>query len=109
VTSVPAKDIEAALAAWRAAERRLADADGNATPEMERELVEAKWHYQELAAGHMTDRIDALHAAERRRAGAIPSSDAFHATAAEEKSIAGDIWAVGDQIDIEAREAAGRS
>jgi hypothetical protein len=50
----PFKDIEAALAAWRAAERRIAEADGNLTPGMIQELAEARVTYQEIAAAHMT-------------------------------------------------------
>jgi hypothetical protein len=102
----PINDIEAALAAWRAAERRVAEADGNLTPEMARELVEAKWRYQEFATAHMTARIDALHAVEARRAAALPSTDPFHEAAAEDKAIARYIWAEADEIDRGAREAA---
>jgi hypothetical protein len=53
----------------------------------------------------MTDRIDALHEAERRRAAAEPSTDPFHRAAAEEKAIADEIWSGADQIDRDARRA----
>jgi hypothetical protein len=72
---------------------------------MEQELVEAKSRYQEIATAHMTNRIDALHAAEQRRAAAEPSSDPFHEAAAEEKAIADEIWSEADQIDRLARRA----
>jgi hypothetical protein len=101
----PIKDIEAALAAWRAAERRIAEADGNLTPGMIQELAEARATYQEIATTHMTERIDALHAAERRRSAAEPSSDSFHEATAEEKAIANEIWSEADQIDRDARRA----
>ena len=55
------KDIEAALVAWRVAERRIEETDGNATPEMHQELSVAKSRYQEIATAHMTEWIDALH------------------------------------------------
>ena len=70
---------------------------------MEQDLVEARSRYQEIASAHMTERIDALHAAEQRRAAAEPSSDPFHDAAAEEKSIANEIWSEADQIDRGAR------
>jgi hypothetical protein len=41
--------IEAALQAWREAERRIEEADGNVTPEMEHQLAEARSRYRELA------------------------------------------------------------
>lgn len=100
----PIKDIEAALLAWRAAERRIEEANGNLTPEMEQQLRDAKAHYQDIATAHMTERIDALRAAEQRRAAAEPSSPPFHEAAAEEKSIASEIWSDADQVDRLARE-----
>lgn len=72
---------------------------------MELELSQAKSRYQEIATAHMTERIDALHAAEQRRAAAVPSSDPFHEAVAEEKSIAEEIASEADQIDREARSA----
>ena len=102
----PIKDIEAALLAWRAAQQRLDEANGNVTPQMKQDLVEAKTRYQEIATAHMTERIDALHEAERRRSAATPSSDRFHEAAAEEKSIAEEIWSEVDQIDRDARRVA---
>ena len=67
------KGIEAALAAWRAAERRVEEANGNLTPAMLQELAETKQRYQELASAHMTEQVDGLHEAGQRRAGAVPS------------------------------------
>jgi hypothetical protein len=99
----PIKDIEAALAAWRAAERRVEEADGNLTPGMIQELADARATYQEIASAHMAERIDALHAAESRRSAADPSSDLFHQAVAEEKAIANEIWSEADQIDRDAR------
>ena len=72
---------------------------------MEQQLRDAKAHYQEIATAHMTERIDALHAAEQRRAAAEPSSAPFHEAAAEEKSIATEIWSGADEIDRLADEA----
>jgi hypothetical protein len=99
------KDIEAALVAWRVAERRIEEADGNATPEMHQELSVAKSRYQEIATAHMTERIDALHDAERRRAAAEPSTNSFHEAAAEDKAIAREIWSESDQMDHLTRQA----
>jgi hypothetical protein len=97
------KDIEAALAAWRAAERRVAEADGNLTPGMIQDLADARATYQEIASAHMTERIDALYAVEGRRSMAEASSDQFREAVAEQKAIANEIWSEADQIDREAR------
>jgi hypothetical protein len=58
------KQIEAALDAWRAAERRVDEANGNLTPAMQQELAEAKRRYQELASVHEEISADA-HELER--------------------------------------------
>ena len=72
---------------------------------MHQELSAAKSRYQEIATAHMTERLDALHDAERRRAAAEPSTNSFHEAAADEKAIADEIWSEADQIDRGARRA----
>jgi hypothetical protein len=104
----PIKDIEAALAAWRAAERRVAEADGNLTPGLIQELADARATYQEIATAHITERIDALHDAERRRSAAEPYSDPFHEAAAHQKAIADQIWSEAAQIDRATGRHSGR-
>jgi hypothetical protein len=84
--------VEAALAAWRDAERRLAaGADGH-TDAIKAEIERHKREFQRLSAEHMLERLDELSAAERRRAAAMPSTDPFHAAAKDEKRIAAEIW-----------------
>jgi hypothetical protein len=86
------KAVEAALAAWRDAERKLAaGADGH-TDAIKAEIERHKAEFQRLSAEHMIDRLDALSKAERRRAGATPSTDPYHEAAKDEKRIAAEIW-----------------
>jgi hypothetical protein len=83
--------IEAALASWRAAERKLVGANGD-TEAVRAEIGRHRDEFQRLSAEHMVDRIDALKDAEHRRATAIPSTHRFHQAAQDEKVIAGEIW-----------------
>ena len=83
--------IEAALASWRAAERKLVGANGD-TDAVRAEIARHRDQFQRLSAEHMVDRIDALREAEHRRASAIPSTHPFHQAAQDEKLIAGEIW-----------------
>jgi hypothetical protein len=91
--------IEAALAAWRAAERRLAEAvDGQA----ERLASEVKLHrdeFQVLSAEHMVEWIDKLHEAEGRRSQATPSTPPFHEAARDTQEIASEIWEAARKSD----------
>jgi hypothetical protein len=89
------QEIEQALAAWRDAEKRRADADGHYTPEMDREIEETRRVYQRVAADHMAERLDALRDAESRRASATPSTDDYHDAAGEERAIAAE---AGDDV-----------
>jgi hypothetical protein len=93
------QEIEDALAAWRDAERRRAEADGHHTPEMDRELEETRAVYHKVAADHMAERLDALRAAEARRATATPSTDPYHDAAREERAIASEIWDDATHLD----------
>ena len=84
--------IEAALAAWREAERKLgAGADGD-TDAIKAEIERRKDEFHHLSAQHMIERLDALADAERRRASATPSTKPFHDAAKDEQSIAAEIW-----------------
>ena len=83
--------IEAALAGWRDAERRLAGANGD-TQAVQAEIERHRTEFQRLSAEHMVERIDALQDAERRRSTATPSTHPFHQAAQDEKSIAAEIW-----------------
>ncbi|MDQ6794313.1 MAG: hypothetical protein M3067_05775 [Chloroflexota bacterium] len=98
--------IEAALAAWRAAERRLAEAvDGEA----ERLASEVKIHrdqFQALSADHMIESIDRLREAERRRSFATPSTPRFHEAARDEQEIASEIWEAARKSDEDTPQTA---
>ena len=85
------QQIEAALAGWREAERKLVGANGN-TAAIRAEIDRHRDEFQRLSAEHMVDRIDALRDAEERRASAVPSTHPFHQAAQDEKAIAGEIW-----------------
>ena len=85
------KNIEAALAAWRDAERRLVGANGD-TEAVRAEIVRHRTEFQRLTTEHMISQMDALHHAEARRSTAVPSTEPFHEAAQDEKAIAADIW-----------------
>ena len=90
--------IEAALAGWRAAERKLVGANGD-TEAVQAEIERHRSEFQRLSAEHMVDRIDALQDAEHRRASAIPSTHPFHQAAQDQKAIAGEIWESARESD----------
>lgn len=90
--------IEAALAGWRAAERKLAGANGD-TDAVRAEIERHRSQFQRLSADHMMGRIDALKDAEQRRASAIPSTHPFHQAAQDEKAIADEIWESARESD----------
>ena len=84
--------IEAALEAWRDAERRLERAvDGEATALAEAVKVHRD-EFQRLSAEHMVEWMDKLHEAESRRASATPSTVPFHQAARDTQEIAAEIW-----------------
>ena len=93
------QEIEAALSAWREAQRRLDEADGHHTEDMEREVEATRGAYQQIAADHMADRLDDLKEAESRRATSTPSSEPYHEAVREEQSIAADIWREAREMD----------
>jgi hypothetical protein len=99
------KRIEAALDAWRAAERRVEEANGNRTPAMLQELAEAKQQYQELASAHVTEQLDALHDSEQRRGGAVPSSRSLREATVSEEAHAKEGSAAADDMERDARRA----
>jgi hypothetical protein len=84
--------VEAALAAWREAERELAaGADGD-TDAIRAEFERQKAEFQRLSTEHMLDRLDALSEAERRRALSEPSTVPSYEAAKDEQRIAAEIW-----------------
>ena len=98
--------IEAALAAWRDAERRLATAtDGNAEA-LKAAVARHREEFHRLSGDHMADQIDRLRAAEQRRMNAVPSSPPFHAAAQEEKALAAEIWEEARASDEETPQPA---
>ena len=90
--------IEAALAGWRAAERKVAGANGD-TEAVQAEIERHRGEFQRLSAEHMIERIDALKDAEHRRASATPSTHPFHQAAQDEKAIADEIWESARESD----------
>ena len=93
------QEIEAALSAWREAQRRVDEADGHHTDEMEREVEATRTAYQQVAADQMAERLDDLKEVESRRAAATPSSEPYHGAAREEQSIATEIWREAREMD----------
>ena len=83
--------VEAALRAWREAERKLLSADGDVQA-IRAEITRHRDEFQRVSTDHMIDRMDALVDAENRRASSTPSTHPFHQAAQDEKAIAAEIW-----------------
>jgi hypothetical protein len=98
--------IEATLAAWRDAERRL---DGAVDGETEALTTEVKFHrdvFQVLSAEHMVNAMDKLHEAEGRRSHATPSTLPFHEAARDTQEIASEIWEAARSSDEDTPQTA---
>lgn len=96
--------IEAALAAWRDAERRLAVAVDGDRAAIERQVDRHRSDFQQLSADHMIERIGSLREAENRRANARPSTLPFHEAARDTQEIASDIWEAARSSDEDTPE-----
>jgi hypothetical protein len=96
--------IEAALAAWRDAERRLANAADGDRAAIEQEVGRHRSDFQQLSADHMVERIGSLREAEHRRANATPSTLPFHEAARDTQEIASDIWEAARSSDEDTPE-----
>jgi hypothetical protein len=84
--------VEAALAAWREADRKLAAGANGDTDRIKADIERHKREFQRLSTEHMIERLDALADAEQRRRSATPSTKPFHDAAQDEKRIAAEIW-----------------
>jgi len=93
--------IEAALAAWRDAERRLARAVDGEAEALEHEIGLHRDKFQRLSAEHMIEWIDKLKEAEDRRSHATPSTVPFHEAARETQEIAAEIWEAARSSDAD--------
>ena len=93
------EEIEAALAAWRAAERRLAAAKDGQVDQLRDDVARHRDDFQRLSADHMVESIAKLHEAEGRRANATPSTLPFHVAARDTQEIASDIWEAARSSD----------
>jgi hypothetical protein len=91
--------IEAALAAWRAAERRLAAANDGEADQLRAEVAQHRDEFQRLSADHMVEWIAKLHEAEGRRSNATPSTLPFHVAARDTQEIASEIWEAARSSD----------
>ena len=91
--------IEAALAAWRAAERRLTSGDDGDADRLRDEVAVHRDEFQRLSAEHMVEWIGKLHEAEGRRSHATPSTLPFHVAARDTQEIASEIWEAARSSD----------
>ena len=91
--------IEAALAAWRAAERRLAEATDGEADTLRDEVARHRDDFQRQSADQMVESLGKLHEAEDRRASATPSTLPFHQAARDTQEIASDIWEAARSSD----------
>ena len=91
--------IEAALRAWRGAERQQAQAVDGERESATREVTIHRAEYQRLSAEHMVGAIGRLQEAEDRRAHAVPSTPPFHEAARDTEEIAAEIWEAARRSD----------
>lgn len=96
--------IEAALASWRDAERRLDLAVDGEAEMLERDVDRYRDEFQQLSAAHMVEWIAKLHEAEGRRASATPSTPRFHQAARDTQYIAAEIWEAARSSDEDTPE-----
>ena len=91
--------IEAALSAWRDAERRLGGAVDGKSDALSREVAAHRDEFKRLSAEHMVQWIEKLHEAESRRSRATPSTPPFHQAARDTQEIASEIWEAARSSD----------
>jgi hypothetical protein len=91
--------IETALAEWRDAERRLAEAVDGEAEALRHELRLHRDEFQALSAAHMIEWMVKLAEAEGRRSHATPSSLPFHVAARDTQEIASEIWEAARSSD----------
>jgi len=91
--------VEAALAAWRDAERRRSRAIDGDTEGLDREVNVHRDEYQRLSAANMNEWMARLDEAEGRRANATPSTVRFHEAARDTQDIAAEIWEAARSSD----------
>jgi hypothetical protein len=96
--------IETALAAWREAERRHAEAGAGERGVLQQQVERHRSTFQQLSADHMVEQIGKLREAESRRAHATPSTVPFHEAARETQEIASDIWEAARRSDEDTPE-----
>ena len=100
------EEIEAALAAWREAERRQSQAVDGDRERLTAEVERHRADFQRLSADHMLERIEKLKEAEERRAHATPSTPPFHEAARDAEAIAMEIWATARESDEDTPQTA---
>ena len=83
--------IEAALAAWRDAERRLAAALNGEADGLRHEVARNRDEYQRLSTENMVHWVDRLVDAEDRRSHATPSTLPFHEASRDTQVIGAEI------------------
>ncbi|HUP55791.1 MAG TPA: hypothetical protein VM408_09815 [Methylomirabilota bacterium] len=96
--------VEAALRAWRDAERRLESAVDGDTEALTREVAQLRDAYQQLSAESMNEWMAKLDEAEGRRANATPSTLPFHEAARDTQEIASQIWEAARSSDEDTPE-----
>jgi hypothetical protein len=98
--------IEASLAAWRDAERRLDMSVDGEREAIAREVEHHRTEFQQLSADHMVEQIGKLREAEKRRSLATPSTLPFHEAARDTQEIASDIWEAARESDEDTPQTA---
>ena len=98
------RSVEASLAAWRDAERRLSHAFGRDIPGLTREVTVHRDEYQRLSAANMSEWMARLDEAEGRRANSTPSTVPFHEAARDTQEIAAQIWEAARSSDEDTPE-----
>ena len=96
--------IEAALASWRDAERRHAQAVDGEAAKLSHEVARYRDEFQRLSAEQMVEWMDKLQEAEDRRSNATPSTVPFHKVARDTQEIAAEIWEAARSSDEDTPE-----
>ena len=100
------QNVEAALGAWRDAERCLARAADGDTEGLTQKVKIHRDAYQRLSAANMSEWMAKLDEAEGRRANATPSTPPFHEAARDTQEIASQIWEAARSSDEDTPENA---
>jgi hypothetical protein len=89
------------LAAWRNAERELAESVDGERVRIQSDIERFRDEYQRLSSESMVENMDRLKEADHRRSIATPSTPPFHEAVRDTAEIAADIWEEARRGDLD--------